>query len=65
MAIYELTEDEAEWVGIAIEGSLASAKRLADSDDVGDQLDAGLLVSKFTPLAEKFPAPEIRLREPE
>ena len=64
MPLYDLTEDEAEWVGIAIENCLESAKLVMDNEDEDplDRVDAGLLVQKYTALQEKFPAPEIGLK---
>ena len=59
MALHDLTEDEEHWIGVAIEQCLVSAQTLAESDSIDDQLDAGLLVQKYTELNRKFPAPMI------
>lgn len=44
------TDDQLHWLQVALENSLESARRLASSDDVDDQLDAGLLVQRYTEL---------------
>jgi len=60
--LYHLTDDEAHWIAVAIEASKDFADRLAKSTDLGDQLDAGLLVQKYTELQKRFPPPPIRLK---
>lgn len=59
----ELTDEQAHWVAVAIENSKASAERLAQSPDVDDQLDAGLLINRYTELEGIFPPPSIELTD--
>jgi hypothetical protein len=63
MGVHHLTQDEEYWIGVALENCLESAKVLAQSDDIGDQLDAGLLIGRYTELAKRFPSPEIGGRD--
>lgn len=55
MPLIDLTDDEFYWVTVAIENSKDHAERLAKSEDIDDQLDAGLLIQRYTGLQEKFP----------
>lgn len=59
----ELTDDQVHWVAVAIAHSLENARRIAESDDVDDQLDAGLLINRYTELQSIFPEPVIGLKE--
>lgn len=51
----ELTDDEFYWVCVAIENCKGGAERISQSDDIDDQLDAGLLINRWDTLQEKFP----------
>lgn len=63
MSDMTLTDDEIYWISVALENSLESARRIAESDNLDDQLDAGLLIQRYTQLQEKFPPPEIGTKE--
>jgi hypothetical protein len=69
MPSYELTEDEAYWVAVAIENSKDTAQLRAtalynleggmEREDIEDASDFELLIRKYTELQEKFPLPLI------
>lgn len=45
-----MTDDQLHWLQVALENSLNGAQRLAESPDLDDQLDAGLLIQRYTEL---------------
>lgn len=67
MATHDLTKEDEHWLGVALEQVLDLAKKgmkiADDAGDVDDLLDYGLLVNRYSALAEKFPAPEIGERD--
>ena len=50
MITITLTDDQLHWLQVALENSMESARRLAESPNLDDQLDAGLLINRYLEL---------------
>ena len=57
MHTINLTDDQLHWLQVALDNSLESARRIAESSDLDDQLDAGLLIQRYTELQEVIGEP--------